>query len=99
MIGPIYKLSMTNYTGAWYQLSERERDHLLVKRMESLEKVGGKVIVSCSSAWSSEQWLWFGVEEYPDIEAVHKHTEDLLALNWFRYFVGVTTLGTKWESF
>ena len=97
MAGPIYKLWMFRYTEAWYQLSEEEQNSLLAKVVEALEQVGGKTVLTCVSAWSSEQWLTFGIEEFPDIETVQKHTEDLWELNWFRYLEGTSMLGTKWE--
>lgn len=46
--------------------------------------------------WSAEQWALFGVEEFPDIEAVQRHTELLFALEWSRYMKGVSMLGTQW---
>ncbi len=97
MAGPIYKLWMAKPTEAWYQLSEEERDSHLAKVKESLENVGGKLLLTCTSLWSSEQWEVFGVEEYPDIEAVQKHTETTSGMNHFRYLESMTVLGTALE--
>ena len=55
-------------------------------------------MLTCSPLWSSEQWVMFGVEEFPDIEAVQKHTEDLWELEWFRYMDSTSMLGTEWPS-
>jgi len=96
MAEPIYKLWMTKPTEAWYQLSEEERNNHTAKTHEALAKIGGKVIISCTPAWSSEQWLMFGLEEYPDIEAVWTHTELLYSLDHFRYFESESMLGVKW---
>ena len=98
MAGPIYKLWMAKFTEAWYQLSQEEQSSLLAKVNEALEQVGGKRSIYCESAWSSEQWLGFGVEEFPDIEAVQKHTALLNELNWPRYITSMTLLGTSPES-
>ena len=95
MAGPVYKLWMAKLTEAGYQLSEEERSNHMAKINEALEKVGGKTIITCSSAWSSEEWLWFGLEEFPDIEAVQKRTEDLLELDHYRYIESTSLLGTK----
>ena len=97
MAGPIYKLWMTKYKDAWYQLSEEERNGHLAKVGEALKKVDGKTIKTCMSAWSTEQWQVFGMEEFPDVEAVREHTALLQELNHFRYFESVSMLGTKWE--
>ena len=96
MAGPIYKLYMGRMTEAWYQLSEEEQNDLMTRI--GAERVGGKTVVECNSLWSSEQWLFFGVEEFPDIEAVQKHAEDLMEVDWFRYIESVSVLGTKWGS-
>ncbi len=70
MAEPIYKLWMFRPTEAWYQLSKEERNELGKKAVEDIEKVGGKSVLMCSPTWSAEQWWLFGVDEYPNIEAV-----------------------------
>lgn len=98
MAQPIYKLFLGKPKEAWYQLSQEQQKSHLAKSEESLKKAGGKRIVLCNSSWSSDQWSYFGLEEFPDIEAVQKHSKDLNKLNHFRYFEsGMSLLGTKWE--
>jgi hypothetical protein len=98
MAQTIYKLFMFRPTEAWYQLSGEERESLMKKGQESFDEVGGKVIVMADSSWSSEEWLFFGVEEYPDIESEQNHTKKLNELNWFRYLESKVILGTEWEQ-
>jgi hypothetical protein len=96
MAEPVYKFWRTQVTEAWFQLSEEEQNAHLAKIGEALEKVGGKSIVTCASAWSAEQWLACGVEEFPDIDAVQQHTRLLFELEHSRYMSGESWLGTKW---
>jgi len=93
----IYKFWQATFNEAWYQLSAEEQQDRLAKVGAALEQVGGKPLVICDSEWSNEQWQVFGVEEFPDIEAVQKHTGLLRELNWARYLTSVSTLGTKLE--
>jgi hypothetical protein len=95
--GPIYKLYMGKMTEAWYQLSEEEQESLLAKVEEARRRVGGKTVVAGSSAWSSEHCEWFGVEEFPDIEAVQKHAQELIEMDWYRHIDSMSVLGTEWE--
>ena len=95
MAQEIYHLFLAKPTEAWYQLSEKEQNQLLAKGVEALTQVGGKSIVNCNSSWASEQWHFWGVEQYPNIEALQKHTELLNAINWFRYVESMTLLGTE----
>ena len=92
MTKPIYVLWMGNPNEAWYQLSQEERDSLMAKITP--EKSGGKNILASDSSWSSEHCQFFGVHEFPSIEAVQKHSEILNELNWLRYGDTTTVLGT-----
>jgi hypothetical protein len=75
-------------------LTKEEQDQLLGKVEEALKKVGGKSIVFCNSGWASEKWWYWGVEEYPSLEAIQEHTKLLTELNWMRYCDSETLLGT-----
>ena len=97
MAGPVYKLVMADFTEVWHQLSQEERDNLWAKNEEAFEEAGGKRLLSCDSRWSSEQWIGFAIEEFPDIEAHQKYVKALEDQNWWRYTKSKTILGTKWE--
>ena len=94
-MAPVYKLWQGRFTEAWHQLSEPEQQGLLGRVMEALDSAGGKELVICDAAWSNERWPFFGVEEFPDMEAVQRHTQRLTELNWGRYIDSRTTLGTQ----
>jgi hypothetical protein len=98
MAQPIYEVFLGRMTEAWYRLSQEEQNSLLDKVNGALEKVGGKRVVMCDSSWASEQWPFFGVEVFPDIEAKQKHARLLGELNWVRYVEDMTVLGTEWEE-
>ena len=68
---------------------------MLGKLDAAFQKVGGKRIVACNSSWSSEEWPVFGVEQFPNIEAVQQYAEALAELNLPRYLVSVSMLGTE----
>lgn len=95
MAQPVYKLWQTRFKEAWHQLSEPEQQQLLGSVQEAMATVGGRVVVVCSAGWSNEEWPYFGVEEFPDLEAVQRHEEILAGLNWPRYVDSRSTLGTE----
>ncbi len=97
MQGPIYKFYRLRPTEAFYALSQAERDALLTKLGELRTQQGVKAIVDCNSAWHDERWSSFGLEEFPDMQAVANHTAPLLALDLFRYIESETMLGTADE--
>jgi hypothetical protein len=97
MAEPIYKLWMFRPTEAFYKLSKEERDSLANKAVEDIEKAGGKSVLMCNPTWSTERWWLFGIDEFPDIEAVQKLTELLVERDNFRYIEVESMLGTKWQ--
>ncbi len=97
MIQPIYKMYMSRPTQAWYELTKEEQANLTASLNEEFAKLGGKSVIFCNSGWSTEQYPFFGVDEFPDLEAAQKFHAFQTEINWFRYVDGITTLGTKLE--
>ena len=99
MAQQIYKSWLINrWTDTWYGLSKREQDSLLEKVAGALTAAGGKSIIVCNSSWSSDGNQSFGLEVFPTLEAVQKHTQLLIELNWFRYIESSSVLGTEFTS-
>jgi hypothetical protein len=97
MAQPIYKMFYARMKEAWYQLSKEERDAIFGKLEEAMTKVGGKPMLICDSSWSSEKWSFWGVEEYPSMEAVQEYASRLVELDWFRYCDSEILLGTVFQ--
>ena len=95
MSEPIYKFFRGKFLPDWYQLSKEEQKSLLAKLDEAKAKLGVKTVHLCKAYWSTDEWLWAGVEEFPNIEAVQKYMATLQELNWPRYVEGSNVLGTK----
>ena len=98
MAKTIYQLFMARFTEAWYQLSDEERNQILAKQAESSEKAGAKSVIFAESVWSNEEWQFFGVNEYPNVEAVQEHTQRLIDAQWFRYIESKVILGKEYEQ-
>ena len=91
----VYKVFLGKQTEAWYALSQEDRDALMEKVNDALEKAGGKRVVFCNSTWATEQWRFFGVEEFPSTDAAVLHSELLDKIDLRRYVQSVTTLGME----
>jgi len=98
MAQPIYKMFYARMKEPWFQLSKEERDALFGKLEEAMKKVGGKSMLICDSTWTSEKWWFWGVEEYPNLEAVQEYAKSLVELDWFRYCDSETLLGTAQQA-
>lgn len=97
MAQPVYKLFEGKPTAAWYQLSLDERSILRAKVNAISDQVGAKNVVFCN-CWSNEEALFFGVQEFPDAEAVQQHMKLLNELDWFHYVDSKSLLGTAWQQ-
>ena len=96
MSNPVYQLFTARFTEAWYQLSQEERDQVLAKQAESFQKAGGKTLAFAESVWSNEKWQFFGVNEFPDLDALQEHTARLIEVEWFRYLDSHVILGKEY---
>ena len=94
---PIIKVWLWRPTEAWYELSQEERDRVMEEDGIFLKKIGAKSILTGQCYWSNEEWAYFGVQEYPDIEAVQKHAEYELEREYLKYGESKTYLGTRTE--
>jgi hypothetical protein len=88
---------MGHMNEAWYALPEQEQQTLMAKLTEASERVGKKSLLTCNTSWSSDHYQFFGVEEFPSMEALQQYHDVLMKMNWFRYCEGQTLIGTKWE--
>ena len=95
MAQPIYKVFLFKMKDSYYQLTQEERDKLMAKGDEIRKKVGGEAVIACVSLLCSENWLAWGVEKFPDIEAAQKHAQLLWETDWYKYFDAVSYLGTE----
>ena len=96
MSQPIYKLYLGKMKEAWHQLPHEAKNDLLGKVNGALAQAGGKQVLMCNPSWCNEQWHFFGVEEFPNIDAVQQHTKLLNELNWERYVESISYLGTSY---
>ena len=98
MSKPVYVyFCVQGMTEAWYQLSKEEQDALWSKVEEIDKRAGAKWVIACSSRWADEATVGWAVIEYPDMEAYQKKAEELVKLDFWRYFSAKTILGTKME--
>ena len=91
-------LYMGRIRDSWYQMSQEEQDELTAKVSDSFDQSGGKRLGISDCSWSSSQWEWFGMEEYPSIDALQKHIERQREMGFLTHIKGARLVGTPWES-
>jgi hypothetical protein len=95
MAGEIFKVWLIRPTEAFYALPVEERAAVSERARQALAQAGGEYMLICDSAWCSETWPAWGVERFPDMEAVQRHARLLASVDALRYFESQTLLGTE----
>lgn len=98
MAQPVYKVWFMKYKEPWYQLTQEEQNQFMAQIQASLQQVGSEMVTLCASVWADEKWIAWGVEKYPDMEALQKHTQNLFNMNWFRYVESKSYLGSEFPQ-
>jgi len=95
----ILYLFMGRIKGSWYEMPQQEQDELGARVRESFAKSGGKRLGMADCSWSSSQWEWFGMQEFPSIEALQKHIEEQREMGFLAHIEEeMHIVGTPWES-
>ena len=92
--GPISRVYFAKLKEAWHKLSEEEKIEFMRKDSEKLDELGC-TFKTFDCSWSTEEWQFFAVEEWPSIEAIEKITkfhEEELEIS--RYIESKAYLGT-----
>ena len=92
---PIIRLYFAKIKEAYYNLSEEEKQEFMRKDREQMDELGMKLLMMIDCRWSSEEWDFIGVEEWPGIEALEERARfEKEELEAFRYAESKTYLGT-----
>ena len=91
----IIKVGFWKYKEPHFKVSPEERRAGHDRLLEKYKELGIKVLVPfCYCYWSSEEWDFFQVEEYPDIEALQEFEKFLWELGHSANDESRTYLGT-----
>ena len=96
---PIIRLYFAKMKAEFHTLSDAEKAAFMRADRENLDSLGMKAVSMINCAWSSDEWDYVGVEEWPSMEAIKQREQfenDVLQVS--KYVTAKTLLGTA-ESF
>jgi hypothetical protein len=99
MARKIYKIFYGIGHSSYFSLPQEQQADLIVKSDQSVKRHGGEALILCDSYWADEHTPFFGIERYPNVEAVQKHAADLLELSWTELFSSGTLLGVATPNY
>jgi len=96
---PITRLFFVKMKKAFIELPDEEKATYMQKDRANLDELGMKAISMVNCGWSTDEWDYIGIEQWPSLEAIKKREifeRDELEVD--KYTVSKTYLGTD-ESF
>lgn len=97
MAEPVYAMFYLRMTEAWYQLTEKQQNTALDKVFAINKKLRVETIILCDSGWSNDEWQFFGVDKFPNLETLQEQHKRFDEIPWFRYVYQKSILGTPWS--
>lgn len=95
----IIRLFFAKMKKAFLDLPEEEKVAFMRKDRENLDALGMKAVSMINCSWSSEEWDYIGVEQWPSMDAIkmrEKFENEELEVS--KYVESKTYIGTD-ESF
>jgi hypothetical protein len=94
MSKPVYKLYLVKPRLEAVMLPAEQQQSLNGKTTEILAQVGGKSLID-GEIWSDEQYQYFGVEQFPNWQALREQNRRLRDMNLFQYMESETFMGVE----
>ena len=96
---PVVRLFFVKMKQAFFDLPKDQRAAYMRKDRENLDELGMRALSMINCSWSSEEWDYIGVEEWPSLEAIkERELFENEELEVSKYVVSKTYMGTP-ESF
>ena len=67
---PIVRLLFVKMKQAFHELSQEDRTAFMRKDRENLDSLGMSAVTMVDCRWSTEDWDFIGVEEWPSLESL-----------------------------
>jgi len=96
---PVTRLFFVKMKDAFIDLSDEEKAAYMQKDRANLDELGMKAVSMINCGWSTDEWDYIGIEQWPSLEAIKKREAfEKNELEVDKYTVSKTYLGID-ESF
>lgn len=90
---PIYKLFFFRRSARAMDLSAEQLQAGMGQLKEMRQKLGIRQLLLTHMRWSTDQYEYYGVEQYPSLEAQQEYCRSLEAAGWYGFVEGESYLG------
>lgn len=72
---PVIRLYFVKMKEAFLNLPEEEKLAFMRKDRENLDDLGMEAMMMIDCRWSTDEWDYIGVEQWPSMEAIDQHEQ------------------------
>jgi hypothetical protein len=91
---PVFKLYLGKLNLAAVSLPPERQQEMMGIMMKNMADLGAKTLLS-GDIFSSEEYQWFGIEWYPNMQALIDSGRCIREINWLQYMTTEVFLGTE----
>ena len=95
---PLYKVYLLRRLPSYYQAQPEDINALRSAMALHQRELGVRDLFNGGTAWSNERYEFFGVEFYPNLNAVQEYTRRLMELKFYQYFDTESYLGIPMDN-
>ncbi|MBE0695495.1 MAG: hypothetical protein IH586_01085 [Anaerolineaceae bacterium] len=90
----VYRVYLSRLTDYGHGLSPDQLNGMWAQGREALNRVHGRMLIGGYMRFNNEEWESFGVERFPNQEAVLAYSQFLSVSGWYRVSLARSFLGT-----
>lgn len=95
---PVYRVYLSRPAAGAHMIPEHERNSMLARTQENAALAGVRPLLSAYMRWNQEQWEYFGIERFPDMETLISYTQFLSEVGWYRLTESCSYLGAAYSG-
>ena len=95
---PVYRAYLAHETAFARQMEPQELESKYNLAGEAFKSAGGMPVLSAYMRWNNEGYEYFGIERYPNLEALIGYTQFLSSNDWYRIMESRSYLGTAYSG-
>jgi hypothetical protein len=92
----VYRVYLAHQTSYARQMPSDETEKRFGLAADAFKSAGGTVMLNAYMRWNFEGYEYFGIERYPDLEAVIGYTQLLSSNGWYDLMASRSYLGTAY---
>lgn len=95
---PLYKLYIYKRTPQFFLTPAADVRAIRARMAERQAALGIRDLFNAEMAWSNEKYEYFGVEFYPNLEAVQNYTRCMMECGYYQFVQGESYLGIPMDQ-